>query len=181
MKSVLKILLAGTACFLALAIAQEWTFFSEAWFGSESDRFEMSAEEQKEVADAVYQTLALLEHFYASGGDPRFAERMRASEAFVEEMTTDVQYLGRNHRIQDPSLERLDVIAVEGFGKGRAQVHTRELWKVQYRSAKHEGSIESLGLQSVERKYLLRRGIRGWSVEGWDLTDSEQATKRDER
>lgn len=173
MKNLLKIVLAGTAAFLVLAIGQEWRFFSEAWFGSESESYEMSAKEQKEVADTVYQTLALLEHFYASGGDPRFAERMRASEAFVEEMTTDVQYLGRNHRIQEPSLERLDVVAIEGLGEGRVQIHTRELWNVHYRQVKAGGAIDSPGSQRLDRKYLLRRGNRGWSVEGWDLAEPE--------
>lgn len=173
MKSLLKIMLVGTAGFLALAIAQEWTFFSEAWFGSESNSYEMSGEERKDAADTVYQMLALMEHFYASGGDPRFAERMPASQMLVEEMTSDVEYLGRNHRLQEPSLERLDVIAVDGLGEGRAQVHTREIWKVQYRWVKDGGSIDSSSSQSVERKYLLRHGSRGWSVEGWDLPDPE--------
>jgi hypothetical protein len=173
MKSLLKIVLVGTAGFLILAIAQEWSFFSEAWFGSVSERDTLSPEERKEAADTVYQTLALTEHFYASGGDPRFAERMPASDAFVEEMRIDIQYLGRNHRIQEPSLERLDVIAVEGLDGGGVQIYTRELWKIQYRWAKDGSSIDTPDTQSIERKYLLRRGTRGWLVEGWDLADPE--------
>ncbi|KKK98648.1 hypothetical protein LCGC14_2640660, partial [marine sediment metagenome] len=42
--------------------------------------------ERKAAADTVYEMLTLMEHFYGSGGDRRFAERMPASATVVDEM-----------------------------------------------------------------------------------------------
>ncbi len=41
MKGLLKILLAGFVVFMVFSVAQEWEFFSSAWFGSEEQRFEL--------------------------------------------------------------------------------------------------------------------------------------------
>ena len=34
MRPLLKILAGGTVAFMALAVAQEWSLFGQAWFGS---------------------------------------------------------------------------------------------------------------------------------------------------
>lgn len=172
MKSLLKILIGGTAFFLVMAIGQEWSFFSDAWFGTSQGRDEMPVEEKKAASDAVYRMLALAEHFYASGGDPRFAERMPVSDAVVEEMITDVRYLGRNHLVQFPSLERLDVTAVRDLGEGKVEIHTRELWEIEQRGVTDEMSHAPSRPHRTKRKYLLSRGPRGWKVEGWDIAGS---------
>ncbi len=172
-KSLLKIVLGGTAIFLAIAIAQEWQYFSAAWFGAPAIRGETPETERKAAADTVYEMLTLMEHFYGSGGDRRFAERMPASATVVDEMIEDVQYLGRTHRIQDMSLERLEVTAVEPAREGVMEIRTREFWSIQFHQAVGGGGAEPKHPYLLYRKYLLSRGAGGWTVEGWDLSEPE--------
>ena len=77
MKNLLLILAGAFAVFMALAIVQEWEMFGAAWFGGGEEAPPPLAEsERKAAADAVYMALSLMQHFYGSGGDPRYAERM---------------------------------------------------------------------------------------------------------
>jgi hypothetical protein len=170
---LLKILAGGTAVFLAIAIAQEWQYFSTAWFGAPVVRGETSESERKAASDTVYEMLTLMEHFYGSGGDRRFAERMPASATVVDEMIEEVQYLGQTHRIQDMSLERLEVTAVEPVREETMEIRTREFWSIQFHQAMGGGRAEAQHPYLLCRKYLLSRGAGGWTVEGWDLSEPE--------
>lgn len=172
-KSLLKILAGGTVVFLATAIAQEWQYFSTAWFGAPAVGAETSESERKSAADTVYEMLTLMEHFYGSGGDRRFAERMPASATVVNEMIEEVQYLGRTHRIQDMSLERLEVTAVEPVREETMEIHTREFWNIQFHQAVGGGGAEPQHPYLLYRKYLLSRRAGVWTVEGWDLSEPE--------
>ena len=92
-KALLKILLGGFVVFMLLAIGQEWEFFSEAWFGAGEEKTTASDSDQQEASQAVSLMLNLMRHFYASGGDPRFADRMPASDGILQEMRSDIDYL----------------------------------------------------------------------------------------
>jgi hypothetical protein len=173
LKNLLKILFVGTAFFLVLAIVQEWQYFSAAWFGSPAVIAEPPEAERKAAADTVYELLTLMEHFYGSGGDRRFAERMPASATVVDEQIEDVQYLGRSHRVQEMSLERLEVTAVESVREEVMEIRTREFWSVRFQQATEGGGAEPQHPFLAYRKYLLSRGAGGWTVEGWDLAEPE--------
>ncbi len=171
MKELLKILIGGLAVFMILSIGQEWTFFSSAWFGKEESREPLSQEEQKAAADAVHLTLTLMRHFYVSGGDSRFSERMPASEGIVREIMADVDYLARNHRIQDAELMRLDITSIDELAEDRVEIRTRESWLVRIRWVADGREAEPPKSLTINGKYLVVRGGRGWRVEGWDLAD----------
>ncbi len=175
MKKLVLILLGAFAGFMALAIAQEWDFFSAAWFGGEEPPATLEESERKAAADAVYLVLSLMEHFYSSGGDPRFAERMPASPAVLEEMRADADYLRRNRRRQEPSLERLEIAAVEPLGPGRVEVKTREWWQIQILPIDGRPRAEPAKVQTLDGKYLVARQDRGWRVEAWELLEPEAA------
>lgn len=172
-KQLLLILLGAFAVFMVLAMFQEWSFFSSAWFGTGEPEPALEESERKLAADAVYLVLSLMEHFYSSGGDPRFVDRMPASPAVIEEMRADVDYLRRNRRRQEPSLERLEVAAVEPLGPGRAEVRTREWWQIEILQVEGGSLTEPARVQTLSGKYLVARQDRGWRVEAWDLLEPE--------
>jgi len=180
-KNLLAILLGGFLVFQTLAIVQEWEVFGAAWFGLGDEREEsLSADEREAAADAVYLALSLLRHFYASGGDPRFAERMPVSDAVLAEMRSEVAYLARNGRIEDPVLDRLQVLSVEPAGPRRATVRTREHWTVHLRRASDGGPIGQPGVGVTHREYLVTLEGDDWRVMGWDLTSSPAAEESEE-
>lgn len=171
MKNLLKILLGGSIVFQLLAIAQEWDFFAAAWFGTDGEGPSLSLEDRRAAAAVVDETLTLLQHFYLSGGDARFADRMPVSEAFLEEARRDVAYLARNSRIQDPVLEELVVQTVEPAGSGRVRVGTRERWRIRELRAPDGEPLGPPRIQRTYREYRVSRQGSGWRVEGWELEE----------
>jgi hypothetical protein len=167
-KTLLKILLGGFLLFMVLAIAQEWSFFSQAWFGAEEPAAELTPEDREGAVQAVALTLDLMRHLYASGGDARFADRMPTSAGVLEEMLADIDYLTRNRRRQDPRLERLDVDAVELLGTGSVEVRTRELWSIRFFWLDGTGESDPHRVEVGRSRYLVSRGSTGWVVEGWE-------------
>lgn len=179
MKNLLKILAGGLVAFQVLAVAQEWEVFSTAWFGVTEEPPELSEEERREATGAVYLTLSLMRHFYASGGDPRFAERMPASDLVRGEMQADIDYLERNRRRQEPELTAFDVVAVETLGAERAEVRTRESWTTRIFWAEGGGEAEPPHRQTLDGEYLVTRQAGGWRVEAWDFPQQEEVEESD--
>jgi len=170
-KGLLKILLAGFAVFMVFSVAQQWEFFSSAWFASEKQRERLPDEEREAAADAVRMTLNLTRHLYASGGDTRFAERIPAGGGIIDEIVADVDYLARNHRVQDPELLQLELLSVVELSLDRVEIATREDWRVRTLLGVGGREADPPTSQTIEGKYLVVRGGKGWRVEGWELVD----------
>jgi len=168
-KTLAKILLAGFAVFMVFSVAQEWEFFSSAWFGTEDERPRLPDAEREAAADAVRTTLNLMRHFYASGGDTRFAERIPAAEGVIAELVADVNYLARNHRVQDPELLRLELTSVEELSADRVEIVTRETWRIRTLLTVGGREADPPRSQTIEGKYFVVRSGTGWRVEGWEL------------
>ena len=169
MKGLLKIVLGGFLVFMALAIVQEWEFFSSSWFGRTESPPETSLQDRDTAEATLREMLALMRHLYSSGGDPRFAERMPASDGLREEILADIEYLARNHRRQDPALMRLEVLDSESLGPGRLELRTREFWQVRFLSVVGGEPTDEPRWQIVAGRYLVVRTGRGWQVESWEL------------
>jgi hypothetical protein len=167
-KGLLKIVLGAFALFMALSIAQEWQFFSSAWFGEDDSPLSATETDREEASETVRRMLTLMRHFYSSGGDPRFAERMMVSDGIREEIAKDVAYLKRNNRVQDPRMMRLEVASVESVGADLFEVRTREFWQVRFFSAVDGEPSDEPVWQINRGRYLTRRGSFGWSVESWE-------------
>jgi hypothetical protein len=170
-RNLLKILLGGFLVFMLLAIAQEWEFFSTAWFGSEPEAVVLSEEAQAGAVAAVEQTLQLMGHFYGTGGDPRFAERIPASEAVLAEMAEDIDYLRRNHRRQEPSLQGLEILSVRALDEMRAEVRTKEFWIHRVYWITDGGEAEPPHSQVLWGTYLVAHRGQKWRVEGWEVSE----------
>lgn len=180
MKRLLQILLVAWVVFMGVAMAQEWRFFAEAWFGDGDAAGALAEAERREAADTVVRMLSLMRHLYRSGGDPRFAERMPASPGLLDELRADVDYLARNHRIQDPELENLVVLAVERLdpqGGERLEVRTRERWVFRVLWAADGAAAEPPRRRTVEARYVLVPSGTGWRVEGWQPIVDEPAVE----
>lgn len=169
MKSLLKILLGGFVVFMLLAIADEWAFFSSAWFGDAGPpKTELEDEDRAAAVEAVRLALTLARHLYQSGGDPRFAERMSVSEGMLAEMLTDIEYLRTNQRVQDPQLRKLEVLEVVALSRDRVEVRTREFWHHQFVWQDGSGEADPKEWQILFGRYLVERRPKGWEVQGWE-------------
>lgn len=171
MKSLIKILLGGLAVFMVLAVAQEWGYFATAWFGRAEAPREASVEDREAAAETVRRTLTLMRHLYQSGGDPRFVERMPISDLLRDELMADIDYLTRNHRRQDPGLQKLEVASVTPLGAGRFEVRTREFWQIKFVSLVSDEPSDEPQWQIVHGRYLVVRDRPGWRVESWDFVE----------
>jgi len=184
-KRLVQILLVALVVFMVLAVAQEWRFFASAWFGAgEQAPAKLTETDRRAAADTVATLLSLMGHFYASGGDPRFAERMPASAGLIDELRSDVDYVARNHRIEEPELERLVVLSVEPSGPSgapgasagidRAEVRTLERWRFRIHWAADGTPAEADRVRTVHGRYYLVRSSGAWRVEGWQPIADEE-------
>ncbi len=90
----------------------------------------------------------------------------------------DIDYLARNHRVQDPELLRLDLLSVEPEGEQRVEIRTREHWRFRVLWAVGEGDAEPSRDQVLYARYLLVRASRGWQVEGWEPIEQQEAESK---
>ena len=171
MKNLLKILGGGFLAFMVLAMAQEWEVFSSAWFGAPGSAVEVSEADRKAASDTVHLTLTLMQHLYASGGDPRFAERMPASPGVVDEMLADIDYLSRNHRRQEMELQRLEVASIEALSEDALDIRTREYWSYRINLVVDSAAPGEPDHQRTYGKYLVIRRGQGWQVARWELDE----------
>ena len=174
MKDLLKILLSGLLVFMVLAITQEREIFFPG--GGKPAADALDGEQEKAAVTAVRQTLALFAHFYASGGDERFADRMPASGAVREEMTADIRYLRANHRRQEPTLQRFEVRSVKRLREGTVEVRTREFWIHRFFWVGKPAESEPPRSQIIYGNYLVAQQAQSWRVEGWEFAQPEDAS-----
>lgn len=174
MRSLVKILLGGFVIFMLLAIADEWSFFSSAWFGeADPPQVELDDGDRAAAVEAVRLALNLARHLYQSGGDPRFAERMPVSDGMLAEMLTDIEYLRTSQRLQDPQLRKLEVLEIVVLSRDRVEVRTREFWRHQFVWLDGSGEAEPEEWQILFARYLVERGPKGWEVQGWEVDESK--------
>jgi len=170
-KSLIKILLGGLVVFIALAIVQEWDYFAKSWFGRSNAAVRPTPEASDAAAETVRKTLVLMRHLYQSDGDPRFVERMPLSDALRDELMADIAYLKRNHRRQDPVLQKLEIASVDPLGRDRFEVRTREFWQIKFLSLVDGRPSDEPRWQILHGRYLTVRAGAGWRVESWDFVD----------
>jgi len=165
-KTLVRIVALGVLAFLAVAVLQEWDYFSAAWFGGKPIAAPSRESDEVEALAALRQTLALMAHFYASGGDARFGERMPVTPDLLDEFRADVDYLARNDRRQDSRLQKLEVRSVIPVGDEGLEVRTREFWI--HRTLWADGRAESDPPRSVilYPSYRLFKTPAGWRVVG---------------
>lgn len=168
MKNLLLILLGGFVVFMLAAVTQEWDYFSSAWFGRGEATESLTDAQKQEAADSVRGLLAIVQHFLASGGDPRFAERMQASPGLVAEIQAEAEYLRNNGRRQQSVLQQFEVMEVVPLGLGSVEVRSREYWIHRYLSPDGTQEIEPPQSQKIHTRYLVIEQSEGWWVQAWE-------------
>jgi hypothetical protein len=172
-RTLLKIAGGGLIVFIVVAVVQEWQLFAAAWFGSQEPvEIEIQHGERQKANNALRLVLDLTGHLYRSGGDRRFAERIPAGAGVIDEVMADVEYLARNHRVQDQTLESFDVVSVDVLASDQMEIRTRELWDVAVLWAAGGGEAEPRASRLVKGRYLLVKTGVGWSVEGWSFDEA---------
>lgn len=171
MKAFLAIVAASALVFIALGMVEERDVFARNWFRPPAAPQTNDARKD-EVVDAVRMVRALASHLYASDGDARFAERLPASQALVDELRGDVRYVRNNGRIESPQLVRMDVRNVSVHGD-TAEVETREYWITSYAWASGGGRSDATRSDIIAARYRLAREGSKWIVTAWDPIDAE--------
>jgi len=173
--SLIKILLAAFLAFMVLAIVQERNYFLAAWFGEAAAPTEASEADIGEAESALRMTFALMRHLYASGGDPRFSDRMPASPSIVQEMLADIEYLGGNGRVQDPLLQHLEVLEAIPIDEDSVELRTKEYWRIRFLRKDGQGEADPAQGHMLYGRYLVRRDAAGWRVEDWEFAEPPAA------
>jgi len=165
-KQLLQIVSVGLLLFVVAAIAQEWGYFSSVWFGATATPVTAGEDGEAEALGTVREALALMAHFYSSGADPRFAERMPVAPDLLDEFRGDIEYLSRNNRFQDSRLQKLELRSAVPAGKDGLELRTREFWI--HRTFWSDGRGESDPPRSVilYPSYQLMRESTGWRILG---------------
>lgn len=163
MKRFLFLLVGGFAVFMILAIADEWAYFSSAWFGGgkvdERGSQPLSAEGAKE---ALRAHLGDLERVYARQEN---APLVNAGPEVVGEIDADLHFLRGRRWGQSLELEECLIDGVFFISPARAEIQTRERWKViLHRPAKEEEARRS----EVRGRYRMQLNKGQWSVVNWD-------------
>lgn len=170
MKRLALVLIAGQLVFLALAMGQEWEVFAP-WFGAShsAPTPEVDPPTRARALDAVQGFLTVMRHLYASGGDPRFTERLLAAEDVVDEILDDVALLQHRRRGQELTLVHLEALAVERLGPERLEVRTKEYWTHSEWELGDPTAPRLSGAQVQYARYLLGAVGERWRIEAWEI------------
>lgn len=170
MKSLVWILLGAVVSFQVIAITQEWKLFSAAWFGHRPVAAASVTEAQRQGAEqALREFHALSRHLYATGADPRFADRLPAAPPVVQELMADIAYLQHSGMSQEPKLVRLEVVTVRPFGASSLVLDTHEYWVVQLFTAPGHVPVGPPRSEVSWATYRLDFDAGRWRVGAWDL------------
>lgn len=176
MKAFLKIFFGGFVAFMIFAIAQEWDFFSTAWFGKQAPAPGLGQKERDAATRAVYTYLKMSCHYYGSAGDTRFGERMPVAPALLKEAAADVAYLKRNKRFQDPVLMKMEVGDTRLLSPGEVEIQTREFWIMPTLWLESGKPSDPPISEVVVCRYRVGLDAGEWKVRAWDFDDSEPET-----
>lgn len=169
MRTFLMILLVGLVTFLGVAMIQEWEVFATSWFGMKPEQeLEISAEDRAAAQSALDTYLTLMRHYYSSGGDPRFAERIPASPEVVGEIAADVTYLRHNNRRQEMTLHQIEVTVVIPLSPVYLELHTREHWSIRSLALSDGTELDPARGNVIHTRYHLARDGAEWRVTAWE-------------
>jgi len=176
-RQLLKILALGTAAFVVVAMLQEWQLFATAWFGLATPAPAVGEAERAQAEATLRQVLSLERHFYASGGDTRFAERMPVGDGLREEMADEAAYLSKNHRRQQLDLHQLEITEVRRLDDEHLELRTREYWTIRTLDAAGIRETDPARAEVIAGRYLLTRAGDTWRVEQWEIVPPEQVAR----
>jgi hypothetical protein len=95
---------------------------------------------------------------------------MPVAEWVIDEMQQDIVYLSRNRRLQDATLQQMDILSVEVLAEDRVEIVTREFWTVRMVRSGSGIETDPARSQVAHGRYLLNRTGQGWRIESWGPT-----------
>lgn len=173
MKRFLLIIAIAALLFITLAMLEEHETFTRNWF-KPPESFKASEQERRSAAETVYAFRTLAAHWYATGGDARFGERLPAAPPVVEELRGDIDYVRRNGRVEVPRLMRVDILGSDVTSDTAAEVRTREYWVTEFHWTGGGASDETRSDLLFARYRLTKDGAR-WIVAAWDPVDAPRS------
>lgn len=175
MRRLATILAGGLVAFLALSMSQEWSVFAP-WLGWARPATVAVSEADRAGAEAALRELLALErHFYGTGGDPRFLDRLPAGRGITDELAADVDYLSRNGRFQEPSLIQLEILEVRALAAQAIEIRTKEYWIVRTRFLSDGDESEPARAEVSHLRYVVVREGSVWRVESRDFVEPPAA------
>ena len=133
----------GTALFLALAIADQWSFFASAWFSPKASQPERQSCPPAAI-EAVGRLVNNLPQFYSNPSDPEaFFSSIRLTPTLMGEMVADLSYLSTRDWKQSMELAGYSIVGSRQLPKGRWEVVTDETWSVKIAGEGYETSSET--------------------------------------
>ena len=123
--------------------------------------FDDGAREEAFRGAATFATLTA--HLRASGGDPRFADRIPADPPVVAELLSDITVAQHHGLVERAQLVRFEPRAADAVGPELAEVRATEYWVT--RSVGAAG--EAVRSDVVAVRYAMRRDAGGWRVADW--------------
>lgn len=169
MKALAKILAAGLLLFVTAAALQHRSPLSAA-LGTRSGAALVEGAREPAPQEALETVLAFLKlsgSFYGSGGDPRVAERLPASEAVIDELARDVEFLWRQRRLQQQELAGVEVDSADRLGEAGAEVAIREYWTIRTVDARDRRPLGEPRSAVVFCRYRLARDGTAWKIVAW--------------
>ncbi|HET9554256.1 MAG TPA: hypothetical protein VFP50_14910 [Anaeromyxobacteraceae bacterium] len=123
--------------------------------------------ERAEVEATARLFTRLAAHLKGSGGDPRFAERIPAAPAVVEELLAEAAFVDRAGRREEPRLQRIELGTPVRVAPGRVRIDARELWVT--RVVARGGQPLETRSDVISVRYLLDADRGRWQVAAWSL------------
>ncbi len=135
-----------------------------AWRASSVERRDLEQRDRAAAVEAVRAFVSLSAHLRGSGGDRRFAERVPAAPAVVDELVADAKEGRRLGRLDQSRLVQADVRRVREVGLEMVEVTTKEYWVTR-------DSSDSSRYRSdvVPVRYVVRREGGAWRVVDWNV------------
>ena len=170
MRNLAKLLFGALVSFQVLAIAQEWRLFASAWFGvgQRQEVPRLSPERRAAAEHALRQFYVALRHVHANP-DPRFVDRLPATELVAQELLSDIVYLQHSGFSQRSTLMQLEVKSATANPAGSVALETRELWITQLVRLVDRIPAEAPRSSVLTGRYLLIEERGQWRVARWDV------------
>jgi hypothetical protein len=169
-KRFLQILAGSALLFVVLAMIEERETFTRNWF-EPPEAFRAAATERRAAAETVHAFRTLAAHWYGTGGDARFGERLPAAPQVLDELRADIAYVRANGRLETPRLMRIEFLASDVTSENEAEVRTREYWVTEFHWS-GGGVSDHTRSDVLFARYRLGKDGARWVVTAWDPVDA---------
>lgn len=176
MKRLLQLVGGAALLFIVLAMLEERETFTRNWFQPAAG-FRAAEAERRAAAETVHAFRTLAAHWYGTGGDARFGQRLPASPQILDELRSDIEYVRVNGRVETPRLMRIEFISSDVTSENDAEVRTREYWITEFHWIGGGVSDETRSDVLFARYRLGRDGAR-WIVTAWDPIEPPEGAVR---